>query len=247
MPYGYGYMYGADSRLIIALIAVMVLGFIAQAGVQNTFKKYAKIYPRGGSAYPGGNLPRGGIPANEVALELLRQGNSNAQLTRVSGQLTDHFNPRTNVVGLSEAVYDDSSISALAVAAHEIGHVMQYQGGYGPIRLRNAVLPVANFGSRIAPFIVIVGLFMGSYDLAIGGVILFSTVLLFQLVTLPVEFNASRRGIEMLEAGGYIEGQETGQARKVLRAAAFTYVVAVLATLVSLVRLLLIARNSRRN
>ena len=123
---------------------------------------------------------------------------------------------------------------------------MQYEEGYGPIKLRNAILPVAQIGSSAAPFIVIVGMFFGSYTLSMVGVYLFAAVLLFQVATLPVEINASRRALEMLSANGYIAGDETTGARKVLRAAAMTYVVAALATIVSLFRLLAIANNSRR-
>ncbi len=168
------------------------------------------------------------------------------QITPVQGRLTDHFDPRTNIVGLSEAVYNDNSVAALAVAAHEIGHVMQYETGYIPFRVRNAILPVASFGSQAAPFIVIIGLIMSSYNLAMFGVILFAGMLLFQVVTLPVEFNASRRAIEMLESGGYLSYDEAPQAKAVLRAAALTYVVAALASLVTLLRLLGMASRTRR-
>lgn len=232
MPYYYGY--GTDGWLMIALIAVMLISYAAQGAVQRRFNQYAKV------------PAQKGMPAYKVAEELLRQENIYAQVTPVQGSLTDHYNPKTNMVGLSQTVYDDSSISAVAVAAHEIGHVMQHEEGYAAIKIRNAVLPVANIGSQAAPWIVILGLFMGSFNLAFAGVALFTAVLAFQLVTLPVEFNASNRAIAMLENGGYLEQEEIPKAKKVLRAAAFTYVVTAIASFVSLLRLMSMARRTRR-
>ena len=165
----------------------------------------------------------------------------------VRGSLTDHFDPRNQTVGLSDSVYGSRSIAALAVAAHEIGLVMQYEEGYFPIRLRNAILPVASLGSGAAPWIVVLGLIFGMGDLAMAGVWLFGAVLAFQLITLPVELNASRRALAMLQDGGFLSYDETPAARKVLRAAAMTYVVAVLSALVSFLRLFLLARRSSRD
>ncbi len=229
------YFYGYNSELLLAFLAVMVLSLVAQAKVNSTFQKYAKV------------AASCRLPAVSVAQNLLRDGGSDAQITSVGGRLTDHFNPRTNVVGLSQSVYNESSVSALAVAAHEIGHVMQYQEGYFPIRLRNAVLPVASFGSQIAPFLLLIGLLMNSYRLAMVGVVLFGAMFLFQLVTLPVEFNASSRAIAMLTDGGYLSYDEIPQAKRVLRAAAFTYVVGALASLVNLLRALFIVNRTRRD
>ena len=230
MPYFY-----YDSMLWVVL-AVAVIGMIASSRVQSTFRKYS-------------NMPaRTGLRACDVAQRMLLYGGSNAQLTRVSGALTDHCNPKTNTVGLSEAVFDQSSVAALAVAAHEIGHVMQYQEGYTPIRVRNALVPVANIGSAVSPHLVLLGVIMGNYSLAVFGALLFGGILMFQLVTLPVEFNASRRGIAMLSEGGYISGgEEEGAAKAVLRAAAMTYVVAALSAFVSFLRLFMIANRSRRD
>ncbi|OQB24273.1 MAG: putative neutral zinc metallopeptidase [Firmicutes bacterium ADurb.Bin182] len=231
MPYFY---YGYDSVLIIALLGVMVLGFIAQASVNTTFKKYSAV------------RSQSGMSAANVAQKLLQNAGSSVQITRVGGALTDHFDPKNNIVGLSEAVYSSDSVAALAVGAHEIGHVMQYEEGYAPIRMRNAILPIAQFGSSAAPFIVIGGMLFGSYDLAMIGVILFAAVFAFQMITLPVELNASSRAIEMLSAGGFLSYDETAGAKKVLRAASMTYVVATLSAALTLLRLLLIARGSRR-
>ncbi len=231
--YGAGYT-STDTILLMALLLVMILGFVAQSRVTGTFQKYAKVQAKVG------------MRGHRAAQDFLNDANSSARLTRVSGTLTDHFNPRTNVVGLSDAVYDSSSVAALAVAAHEIGHVMQYEEGYFPIKLRNAILPVANFGSRAAPLIVLIGFFMGSFNLALIGVVLFGAMFLFQLFTLPVEFNASSRAIEMLTHRGYLTPEEVPQAKAVLRAAALTYVVGALASLVTLLRLLSMANRSRR-
>lgn len=233
--YGYGSYYSTDMLLLFAMLAVMIIGFVAQRRVQSTFEKYNHR-----AAYCGKT-------AAEVAQELLFKNASAVTLTQVQGALTDHFNPKTQTVGLSQAVYGNMSVSALAVAAHEIGHVMQYEEGYAPIRIRNSILPAANLGSHAAPFIVILGLLFSSYYLAMAGVILFGAVLLFQLVTLPVEFNASARGIEMLTSGGYITADESGDAKRVLRAAAMTYVLATLASALSFLRILLIAQRTRRD
>lgn len=230
MYYGSG-----DGVYILLLLAVMVLSLIAQSKVQRTFNRYA-------------NTPiASGRSAEQIAQDLLNRHNSSVQIAPVQGQLTDHFNPKTGVVGLSTQVYGSSSIAAVAVAAHEIGHVMQYEERYSPIRLRNAVLPVASIGSSLAPWLVILGLMMDFPNLAMAGVILFGAMLLFQIVTLPVEFNASSRALRMLEEGNYITYEESDGARKVLRAAAMTYVWAAVAALVSFLRLLALANRSRRN
>lgn len=232
--YGYGYS-DYSGLLLIAMLAVLVLGMVAQGQVSRTFERYAKAPASSGK------------PAAEVARRLLYDAGSPVQVTEVGGRLTDHFNPKTNVVGLSTSVYNHSSVAALAVAAHEIGHVLQYQDGYLPIRLRNAVLPVASIGSNAAPWLTLLGVLMDSFNLAMLGVWLFLGILLFQLVTLPVEFNASRRALALLEGGNYLSYQESDGARKVLRAAAMTYVVAALSALVSFLRLFLMARSTRRD
>lgn len=224
-----------QSLLYFALLILMVVSLFAQGRVQRVFQKYA-------------NEPAAsGKTAESVAYELLaRYGAGNVRIEPVSGALTDHYNPKTDVVGLSQAVYGERSVSALAVAAHEIGHVLQHEEGYLPIRIRNAVLPAASIGSNLAPWIVILGLFLGSYNLSMVGVVLFGAVLVFQLATLPAELNASSRALRMLEAGGYVDYSQSDDAKKVLRAAAMTYVLATLAALVSFLRLYSIASSSRR-
>lgn len=224
-----------QSLLYFALLILMVVSLFAQGRVQRVFQKYA-------------NEPAtSGKTAESVAYELLaRYGAGNVRIEPVSGALTDHYNPKTDVVGLSQAVYGERSVSALAVAAHEIGHVLQHEEGYLPIRIRNAVLPAASIGSNLAPWIVILGLFLGSYNLSMVGVVLFGAVLVFQLATLPAELNASSRALRMLEDGGYVDYSQSDDAKKVLRAAAMTYVLATLAALVSFLRLYSIASSSRR-
>ena len=232
MYFGYG---SGDGIYIILLLVVMGISFYAQSKVQRTFTQFSQTYVSSG------------LRAEEIAQQLLNRANSTVQIQPVQGSLTDHYDPRRGVVGLSTQVYGQSSIAAIAVAAHEIGHVMQYQEGYAPIRLRNAILPVANIGSYAAPWIVILGLMMGSYNLSMIGVVLFGAMLVFQVVTLPVEFNASSRALRMLEEGNYISYEESDGAKKVLNAAAMTYVWAAVASLISFLRLLAMANRSRRN
>ena len=232
MYFGYG---SGDGIYIILLLAVMGISFYAQSKVQRTFKQFSQTYVSSG------------LRAEEIAQQLLNRANSPVQIQPVQGSLTDHYDPKGGVVGLSQQVYGQSSIAAIAVAAHEIGHVMQYQEGYAPIRLRNAILPVASIGSFAAPWIVILGLMMCSFNLAMIGVVLFGAMLVFQVVTLPVEFNASSRALRMLEEGNYITYEESDGAKKVLNAAAMTYVWAAVASLISFLRLLAMANRSRRN
>lgn len=224
-----------DGIYIILLLAVMGISFFAQSRVQSTFNKFAQT------------PISSGLRAEEIAQQLLNRAGSSVQITPVQGSLTDHYDPKNAVVGLSTQVYGQSSVAAIAVAAHEIGHVLQYQEGYAPIRLRNAILPVASIGSFAAPWIVIAGLMMGSFNLAMVGVVLFGAMLVFQVVTLPVEFNASARALRMLEDGNYISYEESDGAKKVLNAAAMTYVWAAVASLISFLRLLALANRSRRN
>ena len=228
------FSYASESLLYIAVLIVAVFGMIASLKVQSTFKKY--------STMPA----RCGLRANDVARRLLYEGGSSATLSPVSGPLSDFFDPTQNAVGLSESVYNSTSVAALAVAAHEIGHVMQHQEGYTPIKVRNALLPVARIGSTVGPWLVIIGIMMGAFNLASIGAGLYFGILAFQLVTLPVEFNASRRGLKMLTVGGYISyGSEEQAARKVLRAA-MTYVVAALSTFLTFLRLVMMASRNRR-
>lgn len=229
------FSYASESLLYIAVLIVAVLGMVASLKVQSTFKKY--------STMPA----RCGLRANDVARRLLYEGGSSATLSPVSGSLTDHYDPTKNAVGLSESVYNSTSVAALAVAAHEIGHVMQHQDGYTPIKVRNALLPVARIGSTVGPWLVIIGIMMGAFNLASIGAGLYFGILAFQLVTLPVEFNASHRALETLEGEHILEDEEMAGARKVLRAAALTYVAALLSSLLQLLRYVLIFLNRSGN
>ena len=221
----------------------MVLSLIAQSRVQHVFNQYAQV------------PSKKGMTGAQLANELLYRNGLNLPVTQVSGSLTDHFNPKDQTVGLSEAVYGSNSVSALAVAAHEIGHVLQYHEDYAPMRMRSVILPAARIGSAIGPILVIGGLLLSflaagtgnvGYYIAIGGVALYTMMLLFQLITLPVEFNASKRGLSMLLDGGYLAEEELPGAKKMLNAAAMTYVLAALGSFVTVLRLLSIAGSARR-
>ena len=242
----YGYYGGYDglrfnfslSGYLFAAIAVIVLGIIAQARVSSVYNKFSQVPVSCGRT------------ASSIASELLRQNGSSVTVKQIAGSLTDNYNPKAGCVSLSQSVYNSATIAAVAVAAHECGHVMQYESGYSLIKLRNLILPAANIGAKFSYLLVILGLFLGSFGHTVSmiGVVLFGFVLAFQLLTLPVELDASRRALNMLTAGGYITGaEEEGNAKKVLRAAAFTYVVAVLSAAVSFLRLLAIANSTRRN
>jgi Zn-dependent membrane protease YugP len=232
-----------DYIYLFLLLGVMLLSLIAQGREQRVFNKYAQV------------PSRSGVTGARLAEELLYRNGINFPVQAVSGSLTDHFDPKNQVVGLSEPVYGSSSVSALAVAAHEIGHVLQYNEGYGPMRLRSVILPAANIGCRIGPYLVLGGLLLSylargtgnaGWYIALVGVGLYVMMLLFQLITLPVEFNASKRGLSMLVDGGYLEEDELPGAKMMLRAAAMTYVLAALGSFVTVLRLLSIAGRARR-
>ena len=189
-----------------------------------------------------------GMTGRDAARQILdRNGLYSVSIEHVAGELTDHFDPRANVIRLSDATYNSTSVAAIGVAAHEAGHAVQHAVGYVPIKVRNAFLPVANIGSGISMPLFIIGLILNMYQLALTGVIMFSAVLLFQILTLPVEFIASRRALAVLSSSGILSDTEVKQAGKVLKAAAMTYVAAVAATALQLLRLLLIVNNRRRD
>ena len=217
-------VYVSYETLMLALIVVFVLSLIAQGKVRRVFKRYNTV--------PGAR----NIPAHEAAREMLMDNGSSVTVQPVQGNLTDHYDPRSDTVGLSTEVYDSTSVAALAIAAHEIGHVLQYQESYAPIKWRTTVLPVANLGATFGPYMILIGLFMNLYPLAVIGLALYGAMFLFQVVTLPVELNASRRGLELLDRGGYIDYSNRSDAQKVLSAAAWTYVLAALGSLLSFLR-----------
>lgn len=219
---------------MILIIPGLLLGLWAQLSVKNAFAKYSKVSVRSGQT------------ADQVARALLNQsGNGNVSIGRVNGSLTDHYDPRSNSLSLSADVYGSPSVAAVGVAAHECGHAMQQHDGYAPLKLRTAIVPVVNIGSSLYFPIFVAGLIFSWDPLVYVGIACFALTLLFSLVTLPVELNASKRALAMLESGGMMDGDELIGVRKVLNAAAMTYVAAVVSSLLQLLRLILISRSRR--
>lgn len=216
----------------LLVIPGLLLGMWAQAQVSSAFNRYSRVSTRLGR------------PASEVAADLLhRNGNDAVSVQRTSGQLTDHYDPATETLRLSDGVYGSNSVAALGVAAHEAGHAMQKMENYAPLKLRTAAVPVVNIGSSAAIPLFMLGLIFSWKPLVTIGIVAFSLSVLFALVTLPVEFDASRRAVRMLQDGGYVTSEELTGVQKVLRAAALTYVASAVTSLLSLLRLLIIARN----
>lgn len=230
MPYYYYYF---DPTYVLVIIGI-VISMIASANVNGSFRKYSRMFSQRG------------IRAEQAAEMILRNaGIHDVSIQRISGNLTDHYDPRSKILRLSDSVYGSTSVSAIGVAAHECGHAIQHAHGYVPLKLRGAIVPVVNFASRLSMPLILVGLILGFMQLAQIGVILFSAVLIFQLVTLPVEFNASRRAIRVLDGTGILYGNEVTGAKRVLRAAALTYVASVLSTALQLFRLVLLVNRRR--
>lgn len=221
----------------IILGVSFVISLIAQIIVKATFSKYSSV-----------PASRGITGAQAAQLLLMSQGIGNVAIGPIQGSLTDHYNPSNNTLALSEPVYGRTSISAIAVAAHECGHAMQHATRYGPLALRTLLVPAVSIGSRVSWIFIIIGLFyysaVGNWFLYIG-IILFAGAVVFQLVTLPVELNASKRALTLLEQNEILVGNENAAARKVLRAAALTYVAAACVSILQLIRLLAIARSRR--
>ncbi|MBO5098630.1 MAG: zinc metallopeptidase [Clostridia bacterium] len=223
-----------DSTYLIFVLPAMLLAFWAQFKVNSTYEKFSKVQNHRG------------ITGAEVAVKILNlHGIYNVRVEHISGKLSDHFDPRSNVIRLSDGVYSGTSVAALGVAAHETGHAIQHAKGYMPIKLRNAIVPVASLGSNLAVPLAIFGLIFSMPVLIDAGIILFTAVVAFQFVTLPVEFNASRRAISVLDSQGILYGDELKGAKKVLSAAALTYVAAAAVALGNLLRLL--ALRGRRD
>jgi uncharacterized protein len=219
---------------MILLLPGLLLGLWAQYRVKSAYAKYGKI----GTTH--------GLTAEEVSRDMLRRdGNAGVSIQPIAGELTDNYDPNANTLHLSQGVYGNSSIAAIGIAAHECGHAMQKQHAYGPLKLRSAFVPVVNIGSNLYFPIFLLGLVFSWQPLITVGIACFSLTLLFSLITLPVEFNASHRALAMLEGGGYVTAEELGGVRAVLNAAAMTYVAAAIASLLQLVRLLLLSRNRR--
>ena len=240
MGYGglrYGYGYGFDPTIILVLIGV-VISLWAQSRVTSTYNKYSKV-----RSYSG-------MTGADAALRLLHsQGIYDVSVRPVAGNLTDHYDPRAKVVNLSESVYRSTSIAALGVAAHECGHAMQHNEGYAPLQMRSALVPVANFGSTISWPMILIGVMIGGLGspLCQIGILMFSLAVLFQLVTLPVEFNASSRAVKLLDSLGILSREEIRGTRSVLNAAAWTYVAAAASSMLQLLRLIILYGGRRRD
>lgn len=237
MPY---YYYGFDWTYVILVLPCILLSLWASANVNSTFKKYSKQY----------SLRR--LTGAEAAQRVLSaNGVSGVRIERISGNLTDHYDPKTNVIRLSDSVFSNTSTAAIGVACHEAGHAVQYAQSYAPIKLRAAIIPITNFGSRLAMPLILVGLLLGSLGrisvfFVYLGIACFGLSLVFQLVTLPVEFNASSRALAAIEQTGILTAEEQRGARKTLSAAALTYVAATAVSLAQLLRLLVIFGGNRR-
>ncbi len=231
MYYGYGF----DWTYILLLIGVVVTG-IASAKVNSTFRKYARI------------ASTTGMTGAQAAQHILNsEGIYDVSIQHIAGNLTDHYNPATKTVNLSDATYGSSSVAAIGVAAHECGHVIQHHTGYVPLNFRTALVPVANIGSKAGIPVIILGMILGANSSLITlGIALFSFGVLFQLVTLPVEFDASRRALKLLGNLGILNPDEVRDSRKVLGAAAMTYVASAFASILSLLRLIILFGGNRR-
>ena len=215
------------------VVPALLLGLYAQARVRSTYARYSKV--RTASGLSGAQAARRILDANGLV---------DVPVERVEGMLSDHYDPRTRVLRLSEGVYGSPSIAALGVAAHEAGHAIQHAKAYLPLMARNTVYPLASFGSNFGPLLVIGGLIMGMFQpLIMVGILLFAFAVLFSLVTLPVELNASGRALRILQADHFLGEEELAGARKVLSAAALTYIASALASVLSLLRLILISRD----
>ncbi len=219
----------------LLLIPALIFSLYAQAKVKSAFSKYSKINSRKG------------YTAADIARRILNNYNlDNVAIEHVNGSLTDHYDPRTNVVRLSDTVYNSSSIAAIGVAAHECGHAIQYAESYGPIKLRASIVPITNIGSKAGIYIALLGAMMTNTVIASIGIALFSMTAIFQAVTLPVELDASSRALKILEGDDMLDSDEIPQAKAMLSAAAMTYVAALLSAILQVLRLILIVRGGRR-
>ena len=230
-----------DWTYVVLVLPCVILAMWASANVNSTFQKYSKVHS-----------VRHITGADAAQRVLSANGVSGVRIERVSGNLTDHYDPRTNVIRLSDAVHSSTSAAAIGVACHEAGHAVQYAQHYAPIKLRAAVIPITNIGSKLAMPLILIGLlfsFSGnvSYWLVYAGIACFGLSLVFQLITLPVEFNASRRAMHAIESANILTEDEQRGARKTLSAAALTYVAATAVALVQLLRLILLFGGRRRN
>ncbi len=221
---------------IIFVLPAVILAMWASANVNSTYKKYSK------------KISSSGFTGQSAARHILDvNGLSDVRIERVSGNLTDHYDPKANVIRLSDSVFDNASAAAIGVAAHEAGHAVQHATGYGPIKLRMAIIPVCNIGSNLSMPLILIGLMLGSYALANLGIAFFALAALFQVVTLPVEFNASKRALAALRMSTNMSQTDLSSSKKVLTAAALTYVAALAVSLANLLRLVVLVNGSRRD
>ncbi len=234
MPY-MGY-YGIDMYYIVLVLPCVLFAFWAQSQVNGTFNRYSRV------------MSRRGLTGSQAAQTVLRaNGVTGVNIEYVAGKLTDHFDPRTNTIRLSASVYQSTSVASIGVAAHEAGHAVQYAVGYSPIRLRNAIVPLTQAGATAAMPLILMGLVLNFGVLIKIGIIAFALSTIFQLVTLPVEINASRRALAAIEQTHMLDEDEYGMAKKTLTAAAMTYVAALAVSLAQLLRLLLIFGGRNRD
>lgn len=235
MYYGYPFGFWFDPTYFLLIIG-MVLSLLASAKMKNTFSKYRRV--RSDS----------GLTGAQAAQRILNAaGIYDVQIVPIKGSLTDHYDPRSKRLALSQDVYGQTSVASVCVAAHECGHAMQHAANYAPLNLRSAIVPIANFGSSLSWPIFLAGLIFSIRSLTMAGIVLFSLAVLFQLVTLPVEFNASSRALRMLETTGILSAEENLGAKRVLRAAALTYVAALASSLLQLLRLIILAGGRDRD
>lgn len=229
----YPMYYGFDSTYLLVLIGVVIC-LVASARMNSTFNRYSRV--RSAS----------GMTGRDAAQRILQSvGIYDVRVEHVTGNLSDHYDPRSKVLRLSDATYNSTSVAAIGVAAHECGHAMQHAHGYAPLKLRSVLVPVASFGSNIAWPLILIGLVMGGSSLLQLGILAFSVAVIFQLVTLPVEFNASRRAMQVLGSTGILYGDELSATRKVLSAAALTYVASAASSILQLLRLVLLFGGRR--
>lgn len=233
--FGYGYYSLFDPTMILVVIGVL-LSMAASARVNSTYARFSRV------------RSMTGMTGAEAARQLLNsQGLYDVQIRRVAGRLTDHYDPRTRTVNLSESVYDSPSVAAVGVAAHECGHAIQDSQQYAPLKLRGAIVPVVNIGAQLSWPMIMIGILIGGFGSPVVsiGILLFSLSVIFQLVTLPVEFNASSRAVRLLDSTGILRGEEVGYTRQVLGAAALTYVAAAAGSILQLLRLVILFGGRR--
>ena len=242
MYYGYGgYGYGLDLSYLVLVLPCIIFSLWASSSVKSTFNRYSKVYSS--RRLTGAQAAQRVLHANGV---------TGVRIEQVRGNLTDHFDPSTNVIRLSDGVYNSTSVAAIGVACHEAGHAVQYAHHYAPIKLRAAIIPLTNFGSKLAMPLIILGILLSSMSnlgstFVYLGIAAFGLSLVFQLITLPVEFNASRRALQAIETGELLTFEERRGARKTLTAAAMTYVAATAVALAQLLRLIMIFGGRRRD